>query len=77
MEQKKNNEIKGRIVGGGNKQRTYTSKQEASSPTSHIESIFCTATIDAMENRDVAVVDLPNAFEQTELIKMVKQLKLS
>ena len=53
LDKEKNKEIKGRIVGGGNKQRTYTSKQEASSPTSHIESIFCTAVIDAMETRDV------------------------
>ena len=36
LEEKKNKEIKGKMVGGGNKQRSYTSRQEASSPTSHI-----------------------------------------
>ena len=76
MEEKKDNEIKSRIVGGGNKQRTYTSKQEASSSTSHIESIFCTATIDAMENRDVVMLDIPNAFVQTDLIKNGKAVKI-
>lgn len=76
LEQKKINEIKGRIVGGGNKKRTYTSKQEASYPTSHIESIVCTAAIDTMENRDVPEVDLPNAFKQTDLIKNCIALKI-
>ena len=67
MEEKKNKDIKGRIVGGGNKQRSYVSKQEASSPTSHTESVFCTIGIEAEEERDVAVVDIPNAFVQTDL----------
>ena len=57
------------MVAGGNKQRDYTPKQEASSPTSHTEAVFSTATIDAMQERDVAIIDLPNAFVQTDLIK--------
>ena len=76
LEQKRNLEIKGRVVGGGNKQRDYTSKQEASSPTSHTESIFTTSAIDAMEGRDVAVVDIPNAFVQTDLVKYDKPVKI-
>ena len=76
LEQKRNLEIKGRVVGGGNKQRDYTSKQEASSPTSHTESIFMTSAIDAMEGRDVAVVDIPNAFVQTDLVKDDKPVKI-
>ena len=67
MEKKKNDQIKGRIVGGGNKQRSYVSKQETSSPTSHTESVFCTFGIDAEEGRDVSIVDVPNAFVQTDL----------
>ena len=67
LEEKKTKEVKGRIVGGGDKQRSYVSKQEASSPTSHTESVFCTFGIDAEEERDVAVVDIPNAFVQTDL----------
>ena len=46
------------IVGGGNKQRSYVSKQEASSPTSHTESVFCAIGIEAEEERDVAVTDI-------------------
>ena len=76
LEEKKNKEIKGRIVGGGNKQRSYTPKQEASSPTSHIESIFCTSVIDSEEGRDVAVADIPNAFVQTNLIKDGEAVKI-
>ena len=68
LEKKKDNEIKGRIVGGGNKQRQYTPKQEASSPTSHTEAVFSTAVIDAMEEGDVAIIDIPNAFCQTDPI---------
>ena len=40
LEEKRDLKIKGRMVGGGNKQRSYASKQEASSPTSYIESVF-------------------------------------
>ena len=49
LEEKRNKDIKGRIVGGGNKQRSYVSKQEASSPTSHTESVFCTIGKEAEE----------------------------
>ena len=67
LEEKRNKDIKGRIVGGGNKQRSYVSKQEASSPTSHTESVFCTVGIEAEEERDVAITDISNAFVQTDL----------
>ena len=50
------------MVAGGNKQRDHTPKQEASSPTSHTETIFSTATIEGLEERDVNIIDLPNAF---------------
>ena len=32
-----------------------------------LESILLTAVIDAHENREVAVIDIPNAFVQTEM----------
>ena len=69
LEEKRNLDKKGRIVAGGNKQREYTEKKEASSPTSHTEAVFITAAIEAMEGRDVAIADIPNAFVQTDLIK--------
>ena len=38
------------------------SKEEVSSPTILMESVFLTAIIEAKEEREVAVVDIPNAF---------------
>lgn len=76
LEQKRNLDVKGRIVGGGDKQRSYTSKEEASSPTSHTEAVFLTAAIEASEDRDSAIVDIPNAFVQTDLIKNGKPVEV-
>ena len=41
-------------------------KSETTSPTVAIESVMISCTIDAMEGRDVATVDIPGAFMQTE-----------
>jgi hypothetical protein len=59
---KRDGKIKGRTVAGGNKQRDYISKEDASSPTIATESVLLSCIIDAEEHRDVAVVDIPNAF---------------
>ena len=67
LKQKRDNSIKGRMVAGGDKQRPYIQKEDATSPTAHLESVLLTATIDALEGRDVATVDVPNAFVQTKL----------
>ena len=42
-------------------------KDEAASPTVLLESILLTCVIDAKENCKVAVVDIPNAFVQTDM----------
>ena len=42
-------------------------KENAASPTAMTESILLTAVIDAEEHRDVAMVDIPNAFIQTDM----------
>ena len=60
-------EKKGRLVAGGNKQRDFITKEDSSSPTVATESVSLTCTIDAMEHRVVAVVDIPNAFIQTHV----------
>jgi hypothetical protein len=52
-------------VAGGSKQRDYISKEYASSPTVATESVLFSCIIDAEEEWDVAVVDIPNAFVQT------------
>jgi hypothetical protein len=54
-------------VAGGNKQRDYISKEDASSPTVATESVLLSCIIDAEEGRDVAVIDIPNAFIQTRV----------
>jgi hypothetical protein len=62
---KRDGNIKGRTIVGGNKQRDYISKKDASSPTVATEAVLSLCIIDAEEHRDVAVVDIPNTFVQT------------
>ena len=42
-------------------------KKEAASPTASLESIILTSTIESHENCDVATIDVPNAFIQTQI----------
>jgi hypothetical protein len=51
-------------MAGGNKQRDYISKEDASSPTIATEAVLLSCIIDAEEGRDVTVIDIPNAFIQ-------------
>ncbi len=67
LKEKRDGKVKGRSVAGGNKQRDYISKEEASSPTVAKESELLTCIVDAEEGRDVAVIDIPNAFIQTRI----------
>ena len=67
LKEKRDGSIKGRTVAGGNKQRDYISKEDASSPTVATESVLLTCIIDAEEGRDVAVINIPNAFIQTRI----------
>ena len=60
-------DIKGRLVADGNKQRGTIDPERATSPTVSTESVLLTAVIDAHEGREVATVDIPNAFVQTDL----------
>ena len=57
--------LKARTIAGSNKQRGYILKEDASSPTVSNEAVMLMCVIDADENRDVAIVDIPNAFVQT------------
>jgi hypothetical protein len=67
LKEKRTGEIKGRTVAGGNKQRDFISKEEATSPTVATESVLLTCIIDADEARDVAVINIPNAFIPTKI----------
>jgi hypothetical protein len=69
LKKKRDGTIKGRTVAGGNRQRLYIHKDDAKSPTVATESVLLTAIVDAFERRDVAVVDIPNAFIQTRIDK--------
>jgi hypothetical protein len=62
LKKKRYGKIKGRTVSGGNKQRDYISKEDASFPTVDTESVLLSCIIDAEEEWYVAVVDIPNAF---------------
>jgi hypothetical protein len=71
MSKKRCGRIKARGCAGGKNQRETTSKEEASSPTVAIESVMLSTTIDAMEDRDVATVDIPGAFVQADIDEVV------
>jgi hypothetical protein len=64
LKQKQDGKIKGRTVAGGNKQRDYISKEDASSPTVNKESVLLSCIINAEEELDFEVVDIPNACVQ-------------
>ena len=57
------------MVAGGNKQRNHIEKNDATSPTAALEFVILTATIDAKEGKDVAIVDIPNDFVTTRIEK--------
>jgi hypothetical protein len=63
LKEKQDSKTKARTVAGGNKQRGYIRKEDASSPDAvATESVLLTCIVDAEEGRDVAVIDTPDAF---------------
>jgi Reverse transcriptase (RNA-dependent DNA polymerase) len=67
LKKKRCGRIKGRGCADGRKQRIYTAKEDASSPTVAIESLMLSCVIDAEEERDVTTVDIPGAFMQADM----------
>jgi hypothetical protein len=65
--QKSDNKLKGRACADGSTQRVWMERDEVSSPTVSTEATIITGVIEAMERRDVATCDIPNAFVQTDL----------
>jgi hypothetical protein len=65
--QKRTGETKVRMVAGGNTQRGHVTKEESSFPTVSTKAVLLTSIVVAREGRDVAVVDIPNAFIQTKV----------
>jgi hypothetical protein len=67
LQRKRCGAVKGRGCAAGRPQRRYIAREDASSPTVATESVFLTALIDAEENREVAVVDIPGVFMQVDM----------
>ena len=67
LNEKRYRKIKGRAMDGGNKQRDYISKEDASSTTSSKEAVLMSCIIDAEEERDVVVIDILNVFIRTQV----------
>lgn len=65
--EKRDGRIKARTCANGSVQQVDVDKEEAASPTASTEAILLTAVIDAAEGRDVATVNIPNAFIQTDV----------
>lgn len=62
MKQKRCGRIKTRLCADGRPQHEIYSKEDAASPTVKTKSVLLTAVIEAMEQRFVAVADIPQAF---------------
>ena len=67
VERKRSVETKARLIGGGDKQQEYLTKEDSSSPTASTEAILLTSIVDASKKRDVAIIDIPNEFIQTRV----------
>jgi hypothetical protein len=65
--EKSDKKLKGRTCADGSIQRKWMERDEVSSPTVSTEATMITGVIEAMEGRDVATCDIPNAFVQTDL----------
>lgn len=65
LTEKRDGRVKARTCANGSKQREWMSKEDTSSPTVNLQSIFLTCAIEAHEDCEVAIVDIPNAFPQT------------
>ena len=67
VKEKRCGKVKGRACADGRKQRRYISKEEASSPTIQMESLFLSLLIDAKEGRDVATANVVGAYLLTKM----------
>jgi hypothetical protein len=67
LKEKRDGKLKGRGCADGRPQRLYTPRSETSSPTATLAGMIMTCVIDAYEGRDVATLDIPGAFLQTQM----------
>ena len=71
LKRKSCGKVKGRGCADSRKQRAYIAKEESTAPMVSTEAVFLTAAIDALENREVAVLDVPGAFMQADIDELV------
>ena len=71
LKRKRCGKIKGRGCADSHKQRAYIMKEDSTAPTVSTEAVFLTAVIDAMEGRNMVVLDVPGAFMQAEIDELV------
>lgn len=71
MVMKRNSTLKSRACANGRQQRLWTNKEEVASPISSIDALKNTMIVDAQENCDVAIIDLPAQFLQTEMDEVI------
>lgn len=62
IKEKRCGKVKGRTCVDGRPQRAYIPREEATSPTCHLESLLLSFMLDAADERCVGVVDIPGAF---------------
>ena len=67
LKRKRCGKIKGRGCADGRKQRSFIDKADSASPTVSTDAVFFTAIIDAIERRDVAIIDIPGAFMHSDM----------
>ena len=67
VKKRRDRKKKGRACTDGRKQGDLYAKEDASSPTVSIEAVLLTSVIDVLENRDVAVTDIPGAYLTTDI----------
>ena len=69
IKEKRDGAIKARGCADRRKQHLYKTKEETSSPTVSIDSLFATCIVDAAEDRDVVPCDIPGAFMQADMMR--------
>ena len=67
IKEKRDGNIKGRIVADGSGQRSLYDKSETASPTVSTNALVLTIIVDAHENRDVGTADVAGAYLKADM----------
>ena len=62
IKEKRDGTLKGRTCANGRKQCGHVKKEDAASPTVSLETVLLTCVMEAKEERDIAIIDILNAF---------------